>query len=313
MAGDAPAPRPSLMEKQNSVTMEYFLETSNLDASTTELLRKYDKDGNGSFSKDEVVAIILDLRETMRANENLGHYNKLFKRLLIAACGFCVLLLAAMFGLSYAVAALTAKTEVDSTGALVATGSHNAVAVNSRAEIHVIPRTDEGYFCTTWDEIDLMRFEITNGRNVVLDRTGFDGAEDVTKLSGGAVTVDAEKTCFTTASGETQCAVFWPECEGKGTGRRLTAEDRRRLGMPQVSDRRRLQNEYSCYGCVLGGISDPTGCFSDDGAGTLTLVTGGPGDGVTTYNGCWCTQDSECAAGSTCEHAPEGFCEYPSY
>jgi len=61
--------------KEKSVTMEYFLEVSHLDSATAELLKKYDRDGNGSFSKDEVVAIILDLREAMQSNEMLGASN----------------------------------------------------------------------------------------------------------------------------------------------------------------------------------------------------------------------------------------------
>jgi hypothetical protein len=41
--------------------MEYFLETAKLDRAMADLLVKYDKDGNISFSNDEVVTIILDL------------------------------------------------------------------------------------------------------------------------------------------------------------------------------------------------------------------------------------------------------------
>jgi hypothetical protein len=41
----------------------------------------------------------------------------------MAAVFFCVLLLTSMFGLSYAVAALTANTEVKSDGTLVSKGT----------------------------------------------------------------------------------------------------------------------------------------------------------------------------------------------
>jgi hypothetical protein len=216
--------------------------TTNLDENTAQQLRKYYK----------VIAIMLDLHETMKANENLGHYNKLFKRLLIVACVFCVLLLASMLGLSYAVAALTAKTEVNASGALVATGTHNAVAVNLRAEIHSLPMSDNGFHCITWDEVEIMRMEIMQGRNVVLDETNLNGDKKITKLGGGSVTVDADKVCFITSTGETKCVISWRECEGKGVGRTLSADDRRRLGL---SEHRRLgpPNGGACASCQIGG------------------------------------------------------------
>jgi hypothetical protein len=68
------------------------------------LLLKYDRDGNGHFSKDEVVSIILDLKETKRTNEALDASKKLFKRLFIGAVMLCLLLLSGVFGLRYAVA-----------------------------------------------------------------------------------------------------------------------------------------------------------------------------------------------------------------
>jgi hypothetical protein len=283
-----------MMEKQNSVTMEYFLETSNLDENTAQLLRKYDKDGDGSFSKDEVVAIILDLRETTKANENLGNYNKLFKRLLVVACAFCVLLLASMFGLSYAVAALTAKTEVDASGALVSTGTHNAVAVNSRAEIHSLPMNDNGFHCITWDEVEIMRMEVMQGRNVVLDETNLNGDEKITRLSGGTVTSDADEVCFTTSTGETQCVISWPECEGKGVGRTLSADDRRRLGL---SEHRRLgpPNGGACASCQIGGNGEPTLWACTNWSGNVI-------EQPNTWNpsGCGCLSNNECPDGGKC-------------
>jgi hypothetical protein len=56
---------------EKSMSMEYFLETWNLDKETASMLLKYDQDGNGHFSKNEVVSIVLDLKETKKTNESL--------------------------------------------------------------------------------------------------------------------------------------------------------------------------------------------------------------------------------------------------
>jgi hypothetical protein len=239
------------MERQlsctKSVTMEYFIETSNLDASTTAMLKKYDKDGDGSFSKDEVVAIILDLRDSMRSNENLEVYNKLFKRLLFVALGFCVLMLASMFGLSYGVAALTAKTEVNSGGALVATGSHNAVSTNSRAEAHVVNMNADGKYCVTLDEAEIMRMEVATGRNVMLDQTDLDGTGKATLISGSGTYDDGDSVCFGLSGGTSVCVTPSDECnEDNSFGRRLSDDEHSRLGL---SGRRRLPN---CCGSIGG-------------------------------------------------------------
>jgi len=302
-------PRDQLV-KEKSLTMEYFLESRNLDKVTEQMLLKYDRDGDGAFSKDEVVSIIIDLRQEHVDNDKLSATNKLYKRLLCTAIVLCFLLLAGMFALSYAVAALTAKTDVRSDGTMVAIGTDIPVATDSRAEIHILPRTEDGLFCITSDEIELMHFEILNGRDVVLDQEDSSaGTGMVTKLSGGSVSVNGEETCFTTAAGETKCASPHPACQGRSVGRRLSSEDRRRLGMPE---RRRLQNPDSCYGCIVGGSSVITACLSI--ADNSTLVAGGPGDGppaYSTYMGCYCTMTSDCAAGSWCMAAPSGVCYAP--
>jgi hypothetical protein len=155
--------------KEKSVTMEYFLETSHLDAATADMLKKYDQNGDGSFSKSEVVAIILDLRETIKANESLGASNKFFKRLLIASFIFCALLLTSMFGLSYAVAAITANTEVQSDGTMLSRGGASVIATASVASKYDFGRNDNGQYCIPPEEMQAITEQVFSGRDVLVE------------------------------------------------------------------------------------------------------------------------------------------------
>jgi hypothetical protein len=74
---------------ERTMTMEYFIESRTLDKITEDMLRKYNTDGNGSFSKGEVVSIIIELRQERVDNDNLLAKNKLYKRLLWLAILMC--------------------------------------------------------------------------------------------------------------------------------------------------------------------------------------------------------------------------------
>mmetsp|Transcript_24504 Transcript_24504/g.37260 ORF Transcript_24504/g.37260 Transcript_24504/m.37260 type:complete len:259 (+) Transcript_24504:127-903(+) len=234
--------------KQDSMSMEYFIEARNLDKATAEMMRMYDKDGNGAFSNDEVVSIIVDLRKEQSDHGILTEQNKLYKLLLWGAVILCLLCLGGMIALSYGVAALTNIVEVNSDGSLVATGTDIVIATDSRAEIHLLPMGDNGLYCISWDETDLMHMEILNGREVVLDQTDLDGTEIITTLSAGSVTIDGQKTCFTNGIGETKCVAPNPLCDGREAGRTLSEDQRRSLGLPER--RRRLDTTGGCYGCT---------------------------------------------------------------
>lgn len=210
--------------KEKSVTMEYFLESSHLDAATAEMLKKYDRDGNGSFSKDEVVAIILDLREAMQSNEMLGASNKFFKRMLIGVSIFSLLMLTSIFGLTYAVAALTAKLDVNSNGVMTSADGKTIVATNANS-IKVIPVKDEnsGAFCISSTERDNLIAQATSGKtNVLMEFAGFNETHTRTQqLNGGAMDTDGETTCFFNAQGQQVCMEPSDECSGVSGGRRL--------------------------------------------------------------------------------------------
>jgi hypothetical protein len=220
--------------------MEDFIESRNLDKDTAEMLRAYDKDGNGVFSKGDVVSIILDLRKERVNHDELATSNKVYKRLLWSAIVLCFLSLAGMFALSCGVAALTATTYVSSDGTLMVVGTDTVVAADYRAEVHSLPMIDNGFYCLTWDEVDLMHMQVLNGRNVVLHQINLNGSERISTISEGGVTIDGDKTCFATSTGETECASSSAECEGRAAGRTLSADERRRLGLPE---RRRLDHD----------------------------------------------------------------------
>jgi hypothetical protein len=226
-----PSPRAQLV-KEKSVTMEYFLETSKLDRATADLLVKYDKDGDGSFSKDEVVAIILDLREAIKSNEDLGASNKFFKRLLVAAVIFCVLLLTSMAGISYAVAALTANTEVQSDGTLLSKGTTTAIATDARANIYGVNKSEAGY-CLTAAEAFTIRDSVLAGRQVLVETNDEESNTHVVEqliASGATIDDEAQEYCFSTPESTTPiCLTRSDECTQERRPRLLKVEAARRL------------------------------------------------------------------------------------
>lgn len=218
--------------KEKSVTMEYFLESSHLDAATADMLRKYDRDGNGSFSKDEVVAIILDLREAMQSNEMLAGSNKFFKRMLCGVSTFAFLLLTSMFGLSYAVAALTAKLDVNTNGVMTTSDGKFVVATDSTGyKIVPVKNQDTGAFCMSSSQARDLLEQATSGRtNVLVELDGVNGTKTVVEqVSGGVVTVEGAKTCFTNAQGHEVCMEPSADCvtpvNRRGRGLRVLDEE----------------------------------------------------------------------------------------
>lgn len=224
--------------RRKSVTMEYFLETSHLDHATADLLRRYDVDGDGTFSKDEVVAIILDLREAMQSNEVLGASNKMIKRLLIAATIFCVLLLTSMFGLTYAVAALTANTDVKSDGLMMTRDGSFVIATDSSATLHRVSSDESGVTCMTSVELGEIQTAALEGRNVLLETDTHNGTHSsVQQLTAGGYVFDAEAgtMCFGSTQGSQVCFQATESC--------LAPEERQRR-LSQTIDQACLDEPY---------------------------------------------------------------------
>jgi hypothetical protein len=194
--------------------MEYYIKTSNIDEATADMMRTYDKDGDGVFDKDEVVAIISDLRGAMKSNEQLDASSKLFKRLFMVAV-FCVLLLTVMVNISYAVTILTANTEVRSDGTLLAKGTTTAIATDTSANIYGINKSEAGY-CLSAAEAFTIRDSVLAGRQVLVETNDEDSNTHVVEqliASGAVIDDEAEKYCFHTRESTTPiCLTRSDEC-----------------------------------------------------------------------------------------------------
>lgn len=206
--------------------MEYFLEASHLDSATAELLKKYDTDGDGSFSKDEVLTIILDLRRELNSNVTLGQANKILKRAIVAAIIFCLILMSSIFGLTYAVAALTAKLDVDSSTGVMTTPDGKHVVATDSVSYKVVSTKDEasGLQCLGGAELGELVGRVVNGNGVSLEMigTGINGTQtEVRKLSGNVQT-DERQICFMGTDGNQVCVEPSADCAGATGGRRLT-------------------------------------------------------------------------------------------
>lgn len=255
--------------KEKSVTMEYFLESSHLDNATADMLKKYDRDGNGSFSKDEVVAIILDLREAMQSNEMLGASNKMLRKIVVAVSFFSLIMLASIFGLTYGVVALTAKLDVDSTGVMTTTDGKTHVATDSTGyKITPAKNPETGAFCITPEEGSALYEQAISGKtNVIVEFddviNDVNGTQTmVEQINGGVVKVDQDTgvICFTNANGREICMQKTDEC--------LTAE--RRLQKENRRLARELSSDDEDDGCTQENLDDldfltkwlNAGCFA---------------------------------------------------
>jgi len=203
-------------KRLSASSLEYFLETAHLDSATGELLKKYDRDGDGSFSKEEVVEIILDLRKEMDQNVLLGQTNKLLRKLIIATVIFCLVLMSSIFGLAYAVAKLTAKLDVDAvTGVMTTLDGSRVVATDSVAyKVSTKKHEATGSQCISMEELDDMLGRVTSGNIVHLEikGTGTNGTQTIVEKLTGSVEYGEDSFCFITTSGMQMCAEPNDDC-----------------------------------------------------------------------------------------------------
>ena len=189
----------SLRRRQTTTTMSAFFTTNNLDDSVKDLFMEYDKDGDGAFSKDEVMNIITDLKKEFHKNETLMMSNMLLKRLLIGGVIFFFLLVGSIFGLSFAVASLTRETSVDSSsGTLFNKDGTMVVATDSRAELHLVTSYDFGD-CISPSAFEDIKVQVQEGKNVMVEQVTHDGSShslEVLSPSGATFDDETGKACF---------------------------------------------------------------------------------------------------------------------
>lgn len=180
------------------------MEQRRLDSATRAMLLKYDEDGNGIFSKEEVSKIVIDLHRTMQQNVKLDNENKLFRKCVWGMLFFSIVLLSSLFALSFAAAKLAQQTMVDSNGVmLVNNGGHTVVATDSSASRFELNSTivsdDQSAYCIGEDFADMLKGKVLNGNSVLLQFNGDQSSRSaVEKIEAGGMTLDttANKLCF---------------------------------------------------------------------------------------------------------------------
>jgi hypothetical protein len=196
---EQPATNGEGVRRRHTTTMSDFFKVNRLDDSVKDLFLEYDKDGDGAFSKDEVMNIVTDLKKEFHKNETLMMSNLLLKKMLIGGVIFFFLLVGSIFGLSFAVASLTRETTVDSSsGALYNKDGTKVVATDSRAELHLVISYDFGD-CISPSSIELMKRQVQEGKNVIVETTTIDGSShklEVLSPSGATFDEETGKACF---------------------------------------------------------------------------------------------------------------------
>mmetsp|Transcript_56965 Transcript_56965/g.138780 ORF Transcript_56965/g.138780 Transcript_56965/m.138780 type:complete len:283 (-) Transcript_56965:107-955(-) len=242
--------------------MEDFLKMTQLDESAKSMMLKYDKDGDGSFSKEEVADLIKDLQAQARVNADLAMANKILKRILIGAIVFFFLLVASIFGLSFAVAQLSKDTAVDmSSGAMYVKGSGGndgntgvIVATNSRADVFHAESYEFGD-CLLVSDFLSIKENVLKGTNVVLQRNSMTGRnitleqlaatgatmeQDVDSETGDIIFDDEGTICFflpDKPNNEPYCMTkVGPDhpCSQNGSTRRLQERADAKMGLPST-------------------------------------------------------------------------------
>jgi len=256
-------------------TMSDFFDMHDLDQSTQKLFREYDKDGDGSFSKAEVMSIISDLKKEFQTNQALATSNMLLKRMLFGAVVFFLLLVASIFGLSFAVASLTRETTVDSaSGALYNKDGSMVVATDSRADLYFVESYDFGD-CISNSAVEAIKMQVVEGKNVMVEFNTQDGAgHRLELLSPSGATFDDEtgKACFPMPERPSAYICMIPEggaCNDPENRRRLGPDCSKNSNAPQCRDNTDDNTSLCCYDestcteiLILPDADEPTSCPS---------------------------------------------------
>jgi hypothetical protein len=168
----------------------------------------------------------MDLREEVRIKGKLKTANRFYRRLLISAVLLSLFLLFSMFGLSYAVAVLTAKTEVKG-GTLMAKGTNTIIATDSMA-IHFLmeDKIANATYCLTEAEAVAIQEQVFSGRHVIVEFKDVDDTSASLFLqlsaSGSDFTDEPGRACYSgVQSGKKYCMTENVQCSQPRRRRRL--------------------------------------------------------------------------------------------
>ncbi len=208
---------------RNTLFMDDFFELNDIDKSTQEMFLEYDKNGDGSFTKNEVMCIISDLKKQFRANEDLTASNRLLKRMLFGAIVFFFLLVGSLFGVSVAVATLTKETTVKDGSLYIKDGS-SVVATDSRAHTYDVDSFEFGD-CLAASTLEAIKIHVQEGKNVILKRNnGTDHKMELLSPSGATYNDETGVSCFPLPESVDKVFCFFPD-----TGNCNNPSNRRRI------------------------------------------------------------------------------------
>ena len=159
--------------KRDTLCMDDFFEINEIEKSTQDMFVEYDKNGEGHFTKNEVLNIITDLKKSSYHNNELTASNKMMKKMLYGAVVFFFLLVGSLFGVSIAVAVLTKETSVQD-GTLYNKDGSAIIATDSRADKYDVDTFDFGD-CLTAGTVETIKSHVEEGKNVIVSRHHVDG------------------------------------------------------------------------------------------------------------------------------------------
>mmetsp|Transcript_19529 Transcript_19529/g.31412 ORF Transcript_19529/g.31412 Transcript_19529/m.31412 type:complete len:344 (-) Transcript_19529:89-1120(-) len=266
-----------LRQRRPTTTFTEFFDLNDIDKSTQELFWEYDKNGDGSFSKKDVLCIVADLKKQFHKNESLASSNLLLKRLLFGAIVFFLLLVASIFGLSFAVATLTRETIVDtSSGTLYNKDGTMAVATDSRAELFQATSFDFGD-CLSMSEVETIKTHVLEGKNVMVERSSeTDHQLEFLSPSGAIYDDETGVACFPMPEKGGLLYCLHPDgaCNDPENGHRVLAAGGQCKGNGNNKN------------CATGTLCDPNSCDISS-CGENTYCEPDP-------NGCSCPPGSCC-------------------
>ena len=187
------------------------------------------RDEEVSLSKDEVAAIISDLRQQKANNEILDYANKFLRRIVIAIGIFSLLLLSSVVGLSYALAAVGSKMDIDAASGVMTTPDGQRVVATDSYSYKVLTTKNEttGTQCVDHVKFGELTQHVENGNSVTVEMfgTGDLGIDtEVQKLSGSFLAQNGE-ICFPDTTGRQRlCVTPSSDCVATEpvSGRRLS-------------------------------------------------------------------------------------------
>ena len=177
------------ISRDTATFSDFFRANPDIGKSTQEILVGYNEDGDGKFSKNEVIKIVTDLQQQFRENEELVLSNKMLKKLLMVAVIFFLLTVLSIFGLSFAVALLTKETSIDASNNNALTNKDGSAIVSTNSRMDIFDSSSfEDFDCIAADSAAVIKEHLLGGQNVAMKRNKDDGGYQIENLQSSGMT-----------------------------------------------------------------------------------------------------------------------------